>query len=134
MEYGKLLSQRLITVPRRTFELNPNSPDLYLLFQPGTDCQGIKFADCIELNFTTWNPSLCVTCVPVTCKIAGRRLHLDFAGGPGVKNLPANAVVTGSIPGARRFHMPQSNKAYVLQLLKPAHPRACSLQQKTPPQ
>ena len=52
MEHGKLLSQRLITVRRRTFELNPNSPDWYLLFQPGTDCQGLKSVDCIGLNIT----------------------------------------------------------------------------------
>ena len=53
MEYGKLLSQRLITVPRRTFELNPNSPDLYLLFQPRTmTAQRIKFVDYIGLNTT----------------------------------------------------------------------------------
>ena len=31
----------------------------------------------------------------------------DFAGGPVVKNPPANAEDTGSIPGPRRSHMQQ---------------------------
>ena len=30
-------------------------------------------------------------------------------GGPVVKNLPANAGDTGSVPGLRRSHMPQSS-------------------------
>ena len=33
----------------------------------------------------------------------------DFPGGAVVKNLPANAGVTGSSPGPGRSHMPQSN-------------------------
>ena len=33
---------------------------------------------------------------------------LDFAGGPVVKNLPANAGDTGLIPGLGRFHMQSS--------------------------
>ena len=33
----------------------------------------------------------------------------DFPGGAGVKNPPANSGDTGSIPGPRRSHMPQSN-------------------------
>ena len=32
-----------------------------------------------------------------------------FPGGSAVKNPPANAGDTHSIPGARRSHMPQSN-------------------------
>ena len=63
-----------------------------------------------------------------------------FPGGTVVKNLPANARDTGSIPGPGRSHMPWSNKAHaphywacalepvshnywahVPQLLKPAH-------------
>ena len=36
--------------------------------------------------------------------------HLwGFPGGAGVKNPPANAEDTGSIPGLGRFHVPQSN-------------------------
>ena len=36
--------------------------------------------------------------------------HLQgFPGGTMVKNLPANAGDTGSIPGPGRSHMPQSN-------------------------
>ena len=44
-----------------------------------------------------------------------------FSGGAMVKNLPANAGDTGSSPGPGRSHTPQSNKARVPQLLKPAH-------------
>ena len=34
---------------------------------------------------------------------------LDFPGGTVVKNLPANAGDTGSIPGLGRSHIPWSN-------------------------
>ena len=34
---------------------------------------------------------------------------LDFPGGAVVKNLPANAGDTGSVPGPRRSHMLRSN-------------------------
>ena len=73
-------------------------------------------------------------------------LRKDFSGGPGVKNLPANARDMGSIAALGRFHMPWGNKAHALQLLsphsrapvpqllKPMHPRACALQQEKPPQ
>ena len=33
----------------------------------------------------------------------------DFPGGPGVKNLPANAGDTSLVPGPGRFHMLHSN-------------------------
>ena len=33
----------------------------------------------------------------------------SFLGGPVVKNLPAKAGDTGSIPGGGRFHMTQEN-------------------------
>ena len=36
-------------------------------------------------------------------------LFRDFPGNPVVKNPPANAGDTGSIPGPRRFHMPRGN-------------------------
>ena len=48
-----------------------------------------------------------------------------FPGGSVVKNPPANTVDVGSNPGPRRFHMPQSNQAYVPQLLN-----LCSRTQK----
>ena len=48
----------------------------------------------------------------------------DVSGGPVVKNPPANAGDTDSIPGLRRFHMPQGNYAHVPQLLKPKRFRA----------
>ena len=47
-----------------------------------------------------------------------KKWFLDLPGGPVVKNPPANAGDMGSIPGSGRFHMPQSNQAHVLQLLK----------------
>ena len=37
--------------------------------------------------------------------------HVDFPGGPVVKNLSANAGDTGSTPGPGRFHVPQGNEA-----------------------
>ena len=37
------------------------------------------------------------------------KIHGDFPGGAVVKNLPANAGDTGSIPGLGRSHMPWSN-------------------------
>ena len=80
-------------------------------------------------------------------------LYWDFPGGAVVKNLPANAGDTGSIPGPGRSHMPWSNEARAPQLLSlcsrvhepqllspcvtttEAHaPRARALQQEKPPQ
>ena len=58
--------------------------------------------------------------------------HQDFPGGPVVRNLPAKAGDTGSIPGPGRFHMPQSNKAGVPQLLKHTHPTVYALKQEKP--
>ena len=46
----------------------------------------------------------------------------DFPGGPGVKNLPANAEDTGSVPGAGRLHTPRSNQAHEPQWLSPHVP------------
>ena len=43
-------------------------------------------------------------------------------GGPVLRNLHANAGDMGLIPGLGRFHMPQSNSAGELQLLKPVRP------------
>ena len=45
--------------------------------------------------------------------------HVDFPGGPVVKNLSANAGDTGSTPGPGRFHVPQGNEAWTPQLLNP---------------
>ena len=47
------------------------------------------------------------------------KVGTDFLGAIVDKNLPANAGVTGSIPGLGRFHMPRSQEAWELQLLKP---------------
>ena len=68
-----------------------------------------------------------------------------FPDGSVVKNLPAKAGDTSSIPGPRGYHMPQGNKpvghpqplslcslARELRLLKPACPRAGAQQQEKP--
>ena len=65
----------------------------------------------------------------------------DFPGGSVVMNPSVNAGDTSSIPGLRRFHMPQNNYAPPLQLLRPhaatteaQAPRTCVPQQEKPPQ
>ena len=65
----------------------------------------------------------------------------DFPGGTVVKNPPANAGDTGSIPGPGRSHMPRSKKARAPQLLslratttEARAPRAHAPQQEKPPQ
>ena len=52
-------------------------------------------------------------------------------GGLVVKNLPANAEDTSSIPGLGRSHMLQGNQAHVPQLLS-LHSGACELQLMKP--
>ena len=42
-----------------------------------------------------------------TCHGAPKPINKDFPSGPVVKNPPANAGDTGSIPGPGRFHVPQ---------------------------
>ena len=44
---------------------------------------------------------------------------LDFPGDAMVKNIPASAEDTGSIPGLGRSHKPGGNWAWVPQPLKP---------------
>ena len=77
----------------------------------------------------------------------------NASGGPVVRNPPANAGDTGSIPGLGRSHMPQGNWVHVPWLPSPhsrarepqllslcvtttenCTPRACGPQQKKPPQ
>ena len=67
-----------------------------------------------------------------------------FPGDSVVKNLPASAGDTGSIPNLVRSHMPQSDQVYAPQLLslcagapelrlpKPECPRARAAQDKLP--
>ena len=57
-------------------------------------------------------------------KIKKKQQKEDLPGGPAVKNPPVNAGDTGMIPGPGRSHMPQSNRANALQLLKPLRFRA----------
>ena len=54
-----------------------------------------------------------------------------------VKIPPTNAGDTGLIPGPARFQLSPcvtTAEPQVPQLLKPAHPRTCVLQQEKPPQ
>ena len=60
-----------------------------------------------------------------------RILLAGFPGGSVVKNPPANAEDTGSIPGLGRSHMPQSSLAHAPQLLTLAS-RAWELQLLNP--
>ena len=64
-------------------------------------------------------------------KVLVKMVVQDFPGGAVVKNLPATAGDTGSIPGPGRSHMPQSNYARVPQLLSLCS-RACEPQLLSP--
>ena len=61
-----------------------------------------------------------------------KKEHVDFPGGPVVKNLPAKARYMDLIPGPGRFHVLWGNWARAPQLLKPVHPRACAPQEMPP--
>ena len=72
----------------------------------------------------------------MNCLIDQTEQSWDFPGGTVVKNLPANAGDTGSIPGPGRSHMLWSNYTHEPQLLSPRAttteacvPRARALQQ-----
>ena len=43
------------------------------------------------------------------CSHTSKKQNRDLPGGAVVKNLPANAGDTGSIPGPGRSHMPRSS-------------------------
>ena len=57
----------------------------------------------------------------------------DFAGGPVVKNVSANAGDTGSVSDPGRFRTQRGNKIHAPQLLS-RNSRALALQQEKPPQ
>ena len=59
--------------------------------------------------------------------------YLRFFGDLVVKNPPANAGDTGSIPGLGRPHMPQSNWACAPQQEKSPKREACTLQLESSP-
>ena len=63
-------------------------------------------------NWRVWYQGACV-------KGIKDNLEGDFPGGRVVRNPPAGAGDTGSIPGSRRSHMPRSKQAHAPQLLKP---------------
>ena len=58
----------------------------------------------IQLDFKSY---VCI--YPLTGNPTPKNLPQDFPGGPVVKNPPANAGDTGSIPGLGRVHVPRSN-------------------------
>ena len=60
-----------------------------------------------------------VTILVKSTMLSERKTYWNFPGGPLVKNLPANAGDTGSIPGLGRSHMPRSHKAHAPPLLSP---------------
>ena len=62
-----------------------------------------------------------------------QKILQNFPGGLVVKNPPANAEDTGSIPGLGRFHMPRGTQAHAPQLLRRC-PRAWELQLLKPTQ
>ena len=68
-------------------------------------CEAIWSWDfvCWKISDYRFNFHACDVSVKIFC------FFLDFPGGPVVKNPPANAGDTGSIPGRGRFHMPWSN-------------------------
>ena len=59
---------------------------------------------------------------PINIKVPIKNENVDFPGGPVVvKNPPAYAGETGSIPGLGRSHMPRRNWAHAPQLPSPRH-------------
>ena len=48
-------------------------------------------------------------------------LKMDLPGGPGVKNPPANAGDTGSIPGPGSSHIPRGQLSPCITTTEPAH-------------
>ena len=98
----------------------------------------------MKCNYTNpqkdWRSVMNQLILPVICFYANYLLlesksksFLDFPGGTEDKNPCAKAGDMGSIPGPGTFHMPQSNKACVPQLMSP-RARAHGLQQEKPPQ
>ena len=53
----------------------------------------------------------------VTIRNVVKKTTRNFLGHLLVNKLPGNAGDTGSIPGPRRYRMPQGNEAHTLQLL-----------------
>ena len=90
-------------------------------------------------------PSLCYPSLSPHIQLSFKRKKGGFSGGSVVKNPPANAGHTGSIPALGRSHMSWSNEAHVpqllslcsrargSQLLKPTRPRAHAGQQEKLP-
>ena len=94
----------------------------HLLCSPGS------LLPCSHLEFTvSYGPETPNVSLPFTTFLRSERISISqteksrwkkikhFLGGPGVKNLPANAGGTDWIPGQGRFH----NWAHATQLLSP---------------
>ena len=91
------------------------------LLEPGAPLQ---FPSCSVTSFSDTASSMVQVCSKT--EIQG------FPGGSVVKNPPANAGDTGSVPGPGGSYMPQSNQAHVPQLLSLCS-RVSALQQEKPP-
>ena len=66
----------------------------------------IGYGTTLSKEYSSQNPS---SYVYLICKSCFKNLKYDFSGGTVVKNPPANAGDTGSIPSPGRSHMPRSN-------------------------
>ena len=56
----------------------------------------------------------------------------DFSGGPVVKNPPANAQDTGSIPGPGKSPQAAEQLSSYVTTTEPMNPRSCALKQEIP--
>ena len=77
--------------------------------------EGISIKPSVDFSKETYRPGQGVRYTPSTSterKTTSHQEYLpgrDFPGGTAVKNPPANAGDTGSIPGLGRAHMPRNN-------------------------
>ena len=72
--------------------------------------QTIKWSTWVHWNSGPCSPFSNINKIKIWETVKNQIMR-DFPGGPVVKNPPANAGDTGSIPGPGRFHMPLSNWA-----------------------
>ena len=86
--------------------------ELLLYGNIGTGISSIRTV----LSQSLWSVHFIISLLPITVtllfttkNVCMRVAGCDFPGGPVVKNLPASAGDTGSIPGLGRLHTPQGN-------------------------
>ena len=63
----------------------------------------------LEVRYLGWNIRIRIRLLLSWSQKHHLKNNKDFPGGPGVKNPPANAGDSGSIPSLGRPHIPQSN-------------------------